>query len=254
MDSARRALSNGKAEAPRTRLGEIALDAAPTGANSADRCATSADLRRTPCTCTADTPPVVDAPTETQAESSTWLRDALLDELMVTKESLTEVRVREICESSPHAEVAGEVVAELIQEDAGGTLFHLAHFIGVGYGTVADYKPVTIERQIVAVLCTWSEGTFPDNAVEFAEALEAVRPDLSGVRFGVCGLGDRDYDPYYQTAAHRLIDLLTASGAMEAVPLHDIDGGPSAADIAGAVDWVTRCATAFAAASPPVDS
>ncbi|MAQ14799.1 MAG: hypothetical protein CMN30_08375 [Sandaracinus sp.] len=152
----------------------MTLDAAPTGANSADRCATSADLRRTPCTCTADTPPVVDAPTETQAESSTWLRDALLDELMVTKESLTEVRVREICESSPHAEVAGEVVAELIQEDAGGTLFHLAHFIGVGYGTVADYKPVTIERQIVAVLC----HLFGEQQIEDRDSFVALLPAL----------------------------------------------------------------------------
>ena len=143
-----------------------------------------------------------------------------------------------------------EIVADALAETLGdlGFAAHLLDMAEAYPEQLADY------RQIVAVLCTWSEGTFPDNAVEFAEALEAVRPDLSGVRFGVCGLGDRDYDPYYQTAAYRLIDLLTASGAMEAVPLHDIDGGPSAADIAGAVDWVTRCATAFAAASPPVDS
>ena len=107
---------------------------------------------------------------------------------------------------------------------------------------LADY------RQLIAVTCTWSEGTFPDNAVDFVESLEAVAPDLSGLRFGVCGLGDRDYDPYYQTAAEKLVGLLRQSGAAEAQPLHDIDGGPSPEDVEGAVAWAVRCAEAFAAA------
>ncbi|WP_420457459.1 flavodoxin domain-containing protein [Rubrivirga sp.] len=135
-----------------------------------------------------------------------------------------------------------EVVADAIA-DALGDLGFAAHLLDMAEAypeVLADY------RQVVAVTCTWSDGTFPDNAVDFVEALDAVRPDLSGVRFGVCGLGDRDYDPYYQTAAMRLVGLLRASGATEAQPLHDIDGGPTADDVAGAVAWAVRCATAFA--------
>ncbi len=135
-----------------------------------------------------------------------------------------------------------EVVADAVA-DALGDLGFAAHLLDMAEAypeLLADY------RQLVAVTCTWSDGTFPDNAVDFVEALDAVRPDLSGVRFGVCGLGDRDYDPYYQTAAIRLVDLLRASGATEAQPLHDIDGGPTADDVAGAVAWAVRCAEAFA--------
>ncbi len=138
-----------------------------------------------------------------------------------------------------------EVVADALA-DALGDLGFAAHVLDMAEAypeVLADY------RQVLAVTCTWSEGTFPDNAVDFAEALEAVRPDLSGVRFGVCGLGDRDYDPYYQTAALRLVELLTEAGAVEAQPLWDIDGGPTAGDVAGAVAWAARCAAAFAAVS-----
>lgn len=136
-----------------------------------------------------------------------------------------------------------EVVADAIAE-ALGELGFAAHVLDMAEAypeLLADY------RQLLAVTCTWSEGTFPDNAVDFAEALDAVRPDLTGVRFGVCGLGDRDYDPFYQTAAEHLVDLLRQSGAAEVQPLHDIDGGPTAADVAGAVAWAVRCAEAFAA-------
>ena len=135
-----------------------------------------------------------------------------------------------------------EVVADALAERLGALGFaaHLLDMAEAYPEQLADYE------QLVAVTCTWSEGTFPDNAVEFAEALEAVRPDLASLRFGVCGLGDRDYDPYYQTAAYRLADLLRACGATEAAPLHDIDGGPTPGDIEGAVEWAVRCAGAFA--------
>ena len=135
-----------------------------------------------------------------------------------------------------------EVVADAIAERLGdlGFAVHLLDMAEAWPEAVAEHP------QAIAVVCTWSEGTFPDNAVDFVEALDAVRPDLSGVRFGVCGLGDRDYDPYYQTAALRLADLLRQCGAAEAAPLHDIDGGPTPADVAGAVAWAVRCAEAFA--------
>ena len=137
-----------------------------------------------------------------------------------------------------------EVVADAIA-DRLGSLGFAVHLLDM-----AEAYPEVLEEhgQIIAVTCTWSDGTFPDNAVDFVDALEDVRPALEGARFGVCGLGDRDYDPYYQTAAYRLRDLLAACGATEAAPLHGIDGGPSASDLEGAVAWAESCAHAFAAA------
>ncbi len=135
-----------------------------------------------------------------------------------------------------------EIVADAIG-DRLGELGFAVHLLDM-----AEAYPEVLEEhdQILAVTCTWSEGTFPDNAVEFIDALEDVSPDLEGARFGVCGLGDHDYDPYYQTAAIRLGELLSACGAVEAGPLHDIDGGPTPSDIEGAVEWAVACANAFA--------
>jgi len=135
-----------------------------------------------------------------------------------------------------------EIVADALAERLGDLGFAV-HVLDM-----AEAYPELLEehRQIVAVTCTWSDGTFPDNAVDFVDALESVSADLHGVRFAVCGLGDRDYDPYYQTAAEKLIDLLTDCGAAEVRPLHDIDGGPTPEDVAGAVAWACECAEAFA--------
>lgn len=135
-----------------------------------------------------------------------------------------------------------ERVADAVA-DRLGALGFAAHVLDLAE---AYPEVLTEHRQAIAVTCTWSEGTFPDNAVDFVDALEAVRPDLRGLAFGIVGLGDRDYDPYYQTAAVRLGGLLRDLGAAEAVPRHDIDGGPTAADVDAACAWAERCAEAFA--------
>jgi sulfite reductase alpha subunit-like flavoprotein len=112
---------------------------------------------------------------------------------------------------------------------------------------MADAMPEMLEEvdRLIAVLCTWSEGTFPDNAVDFFEALIAVAPDLSGLAYGIVGLGDHLYDPYFLTAAYRLADQFEALGARRALAPFEIDKGPSAHDMAGARAWALRCVDAF---------
>ncbi|MEM1056733.1 MAG: flavodoxin family protein [Bacteroidota bacterium] len=101
-------------------------------------------------------------------------------------------------------------------------------------------------RQVIVVMCTWSDGTFPDNGKDFQESLPVVAPDLAAVRFGIIGLGDREYRPYYQTAAIWLGDRLQEFGATEVQPMHEIDGTPTPDDVASALLWTDRLATAFA--------
>ncbi|MEO0556993.1 MAG: flavodoxin family protein [Bacteroidota bacterium] len=140
-----------------------------------------------------------------------------------------------------------ELVAEAIAERLGNLGF-AAHVLDMAEAvpeSLADY------RQLVVVLCTWANGTYPDNAVEYVESLEAVQPDLAHIQYGIVGLGDRDYDPYYQTAALHLDGLLRAYGATCAVPMHEIDGGPTPEDFDQSVAWAEGCATAFADASAP---
>src|SRR5437762_5873709 len=50
-------------------------------------------------------------------------------------------------------------------------------------------------REGVFLICTstYGQGDVPDNAKALYDDLRAKRPNLSGVRYGVFGLGDRTY-------------------------------------------------------------
>ena len=81
-----------------------------------------------------------------------------------------------------------EVVAEVVAEELGeaGFTCHVVDMAEACPEMLAGY------RQLVVVMCTWAEGTFPDNTVEFYDALVAVKPDLSELSFGMIGLGGED--------------------------------------------------------------
>jgi len=51
------------------------------------------------------------------------------------------------------------------------------------------------------VCSTYGDGELPGSAQPFAEALATQRPDLSGLRFAVFGLGDSFYATYNQGSA-----------------------------------------------------
>ena len=67
----------------------------------------------------------------------------------------------------------------------------------------------------VFLICTstYGQGDVPDNAKSFYEDLKARRPDLSRVRYGVFGLGDRTYAETFNFGGKRFDDLLQELGA-----------------------------------------
>ncbi|WP_333603062.1 FMN-binding protein MioC [Pantoea eucrina] len=46
----------------------------------------------------------------------------------------------------------------------------------------------------LVVTSTHGAGELPDNLLPFYEALQTEKPDLSAVRFGAAGIGNREYD------------------------------------------------------------
>ncbi|MCH8031053.1 MAG: flavodoxin domain-containing protein [Bacteroidetes bacterium] len=137
-----------------------------------------------------------------------------------------------------------EVVAEVVAEELGeaGFTCHVVDMAEAYPEMLAGY------RQLVVVMCTWAEGTFPDNTVEFYDALVAVKPDLSELSFGMIGLGDHDYDPFYLTANYKLVETLSACGAASVIEILDIDGTPKPRHLEAARSWARKAAEAFAAA------
>jgi len=70
-------------------------------------------------------------------------------------------------------------------------------------------------RDGVFLVCTstYGQGDVPDNAKNFYEELKAKRPDLSRVRYGVFGLGDRTYAETFNFGGKKFDELLSGLGA-----------------------------------------
>jgi MioC protein len=67
---------------------------------------------------------------------------------------------------------------------------------------------------VYLVLCsTYGDGELPASAQPFVDALEAQRPDLTGVRYAIFGLGDSSYAESYSLGGDRLAECLDALGA-----------------------------------------
>ena len=89
----------------------------------------------------------------------------------------------------------------------------------------------------LVVTSTYGQGDVPDNARNFYEDLKAKRPDLSRVRYGIFGLGDRTYAETFNFGGKRFDDILGELGAQrigERVQ-HDASSGVLPEEMA--VEW-----------------
>ena len=77
----------------------------------------------------------------------------------------------------------------------------------------ADCAVFQRDGVFLIVTSTYGQGDVPDNAKNLYEALKAQRPDLSRVRYGVFGLGDRTYAETFNFGGKRFDDILTELGA-----------------------------------------
>jgi len=101
----------------------------------------------------------------------------------------------------------------------------------------ADASVFGRDGVFLIVTSTYGQGDVPDNAKGLYEELKAKRPDLSRVRYGVFGLGDRTYAETFNFGGKRFDDLLQELGARrigERVQ-HDASSGSLPEEIA--VEW-----------------
>jgi sulfite reductase alpha subunit-like flavoprotein len=92
---------------------------------------------------------------------------------------------------------------------------------------------------------TYGQGDVPDNAKNLYESLRSMRPDLSGVQYGVVALGDRTYAETFCNGGRRFDAILSELGARRIgeMMLHDASAGTMPEELAAAwaVDWISRC-------------
>jgi MioC protein len=108
-------------------------------------------------------------------------------------------------------------------------------------------------RDTVFLICTstYGQGDVPDNAKAFYEELIAKRPDLSHVRYGVFGLGDRTYAETFNFGGKRFDEILIELGAQrigERVK-HDASSGVLPEEMAAewGAAWLAQAREAAAA-------
>lgn len=139
------------------------------------------------------------------------------------------------------AELVAKDVAEALEPT--GVAVEIVMMDGLGADSLA--------RDGLYLICssTYGQGDVPDNAQEFYAALEAERPDLSGLRYGVIALGDQTYASTFCFGGKRFDALLGALGAHRIGEplLHDASAGTMPEDVA--VEWVMPWFESFALAT-----
>jgi MioC protein len=98
---------------------------------------------------------------------------------------------------------------------------------------------------------TYGQGDVPDNARALYEDLKAKRPDLSHMRYGVFGLGDRTYAETFNFGGKRFDELLAELGARRVGErhMHDASSGvlPEETALEWCQDWLAKLRQGVAA-------
>jgi MioC protein len=101
------------------------------------------------------------------------------------------------------------------------------------------------QREGVFLICTstYGQGDVPDNARALYEDLQKKRPDLSKVRYGVFGLGDRTYAETFNFGGKRFDDILTELGAQRVGERYKHDASSGVLPEEMAVEWCQQWAS-----------
>lgn len=88
------------------------------------------------------------------------------------------------------------------------------------------------------VTSTYGQGDVPDNGRPLYDALARERPDLSGVRYGVLGLGDRTYKDTFNFGGMKFDALLAELGAQRIGERATLDAASGELPEDTALEWM----------------
>jgi MioC protein len=132
--------------------------------------------------------------------------------------------------------------AEIVAEEVQAALEGAGHTASIVPMDGLDASVFDRGGAFLVVSSTYGNGDVPDNAQGFFAAIEAGRPALSPVSFGVIALGDRTYKATYCEGGLKLGRLLAELGARRVGDpmLHDASAGTLPEELAAAwvVGWV----------------
>lgn len=96
------------------------------------------------------------------------------------------------------------------------------------------YKDLDLEKFYIIVTASYGAGDLPTTAQPFYDQLEADKPDLSGMKFAIFGLGDMVFDETFNQGSERLMKLLLECKAemIGERGMHDAATGDMPEDVA----------------------
>lgn len=104
----------------------------------------------------------------------------------------------------------------------------------------ADTLAATRGHDTLTLICTatFGAGEVPDNAFALFQELETTKPDLSGVRYGVLGLGDSStHAATFNFAGKKFDALLSGLGALRVGEPRWLDGADGQTQEADGAAW-----------------
>lgn len=110
--------------------------------------------------------------------------------------------------------------AEYVAEHLADKLTEAGHSTEMLHGAELDEVPR--EGLWLIVTSTHGAGDIPDNLQDFSTALMQEKPDLSGIRYGAIGLGNKEYD-LFCGAIRTLDEQLAQLGAVRIGERLEID-------------------------------
>ncbi len=87
---------------------------------------------------------------------------------------------------------------------------------------------------------TYGQGDIPDNGQAFYDSLTATRPDLSGISFGVLGLGDATYADTFNHGGQQFEKLLNDLGASQVGERAQIDANDGELPEDTGLEWMEQ--------------
>ncbi|ALV40014.1 hypothetical protein AU252_01560 [Pseudarthrobacter sulfonivorans] len=123
--------------------------------------------------------------------------------------------------------------AELVAFDLAD---HLNQSAGVAVHDMSTFDVTELDRTAlhIFVCSTYGEGDLPVGAEPFHQALDALAPDLTGLRYAIFGLGDSTYHETYSHGSEIIDALLTRLGAQRVSTYgrHDAASNSDATELA----------------------
>ena len=104
---------------------------------------------------------------------------------------------------------------------------------------MADFAAEDLDTDdfLVVICATYGEGELPSGALPFADELDDVKPDLTGLRFAVFGMGDTVYDDTFNRGGEIMAEMLTKLGANQVGEHFRHDASSTVKPAAAAEEW-----------------